>query len=58
MNTENNKPIIINLIEEKPTQDIELTPAERANRKEARRLVNEIVQMGRMNAIIDVVGRS
>lgn len=58
MNTENNKPIIINLIEEKPNQDIALTPAERANRKEARRLVNEIVQMGRMNAVIDVVGRS
>lgn len=58
MNTENNKPIIINLIEEKPNQDIALTPAERANRKEVRRLVNEIVQMGRMNAVIDVVGRS
>lgn len=58
MNTENNKPVIITFIEETPSREAELNPQERANRKEARRIVDEIVQMGRMSAVSDVVGRS
>lgn len=58
MSTENNKPVIITFIEETSSREAELNPQERANRKEARRIVDEIVQMGRMSAVSDVVGRS
>lgn len=58
MDTVSNTPLVVNLIEEVPPREATLSPEERANRAEARRLIDQIVQMGRMSAVTDIVGRT
>lgn len=56
--TVSTKPLVINFIEEVPPREVTLSPEERANRAEARRLVDQIVKMGRMSAVTDIIGRT